>query len=89
MKAAGEPDDDGWMTVMPTKKPLGPQKPVRMSKKKKKAIKNQKQEKELLNFYMFQQREQKRDKVADLRRKFEEDKKKIAMMKQERRFKPF
>jgi ribosomal RNA-processing protein 7 len=34
-------------------------------------------------------KEQKREQLADLRRKFEEDKEKIAAMKLNRKFKPF
>ncbi|KAJ3280214.1 Ribosomal RNA-processing protein 7 A, partial [Borealophlyctis nickersoniae] len=45
--------------------------------------------KELVDFYRFQMRESKRNQLADLRRKFEEDKKKIAALKANRRFKPY
>ncbi|XP_057311769.1 ribosomal RNA-processing protein 7 homolog A-like isoform X2 [Hydractinia symbiolongicarpus] len=50
---------------------------------------DEQQFKELMNFYLFQQRESKRDKIADLRQKFEEDKKRITQMRQQRNFKPF
>jgi len=43
----------------------------------------------LLNFYRFQQRETQRERIADLRRAFEEDKERVAAMRQRRRFKPF
>ncbi|KAJ2743655.1 hypothetical protein GGI20_003575 [Coemansia sp. BCRC 34301] len=43
----------------------------------------------LTNFYRFQARERKRDQLADLRRKFEEDKEKIARMRQTRQFRPY
>lgn len=42
---------------------------------------------ELENFYAFQKREKKQDVLASLRAKFEEDKAKIALMKQQRKFK--
>ena len=45
--------------------------------------------KELLNFYSFQQREGQREKVAELRRKFEQDKRRVEDMKARRKFKPF
>ncbi|KAI8991580.1 ribosomal RNA-processing protein 7-domain-containing protein [Mycotypha africana] len=45
--------------------------------------------KELVNFYRFQMREQKQKELKDLRRKFEEDKEKIARLKQSRKFKPY
>jgi len=83
-KEAADADGDGWVTVPSTRK-----QPLTEKKKTKKNEKKKKKEKELMNFYMFQQREQKRDKIADLRRKFEEDKKKIVQMRQQRRFKPF
>ncbi len=44
---------------------------------------------ELKNFYRFQMREEKRNQLADLRRKFEEDKLQVAKMKEARKFKPF
>lgn len=45
--------------------------------------------KELLNFYRFQMREQKRDQLVELRKKFEEDRKKIEQLKQTRKFRPY
>ncbi|KAJ2016418.1 hypothetical protein IW146_006962 [Coemansia sp. RSA 922] len=41
------------------------------------------------NLYRFQARERKRDQLVDLRRKFEEDKEKIARMRQARQFRPY
>jgi ribosomal RNA-processing protein 7 len=43
----------------------------------------------LVDFYRFQMRENKRNQLADLRRKFEEDKLKIEDLKKKRKFKPF
>ncbi|KAF9983753.1 Ribosomal RNA-processing protein 7 [Modicella reniformis] len=45
--------------------------------------------KELQDFYRFQMREAKRDKLVELRRKFEEDKLRIEAHKVNRRFKPY
>ncbi|TPX72843.1 hypothetical protein SpCBS45565_g00191 [Spizellomyces sp. 'palustris'] len=45
--------------------------------------------KELVDFYRFQMRETKRNQLAELRRKFEEDKLRIASLKANRRFKPY
>jgi ribosomal RNA-processing protein 7 len=45
--------------------------------------------KELKNFYRFQMREEKTKKLGDLRKKFEEDKQRVAQMKASRSFKPF
>ncbi|KAI9101017.1 ribosomal RNA-processing protein 7-domain-containing protein [Phlyctochytrium arcticum] len=44
---------------------------------------------ELVDFYRFQMREKKRNQLADLRKKFEEDKERIAALKANRRFKPY
>mmetsp|Transcript_8263 Transcript_8263/g.10737 ORF Transcript_8263/g.10737 Transcript_8263/m.10737 type:complete len:272 (+) Transcript_8263:117-932(+) len=44
---------------------------------------------ELKNFYRFQMREAKRDQLVELRKRFEEDKKKIEKLKAGRKFKPF
>ena len=74
----GEPDDEGWVTV--TRKRKLPA--SRQEKKKRK-------KKELLNFYNFQQRETQRQRIAELRKKFEEDKRKVDQMREKRKFKPF
>ena len=74
-----EPDEDGWITI--TRKNPKPVQARRHRQKKKK--------KELLNFYQFQLRESKRQQIAELRRKFEEDKQKVAEMKSKRKFKPY
>jgi ribosomal RNA-processing protein 7 len=45
--------------------------------------------KELDNFYKFQMRDAKLQRIEDLKSKFEGDKEKQLKMKQERKFKPF
>ena len=88
-KAAGEEDDEGWVTV--TKRGRNPgfsrsettQNKIRATEEKKRS------KKQLLNFYSFQVRESKMKKLINLRQKFEEDKKKIQTLKQVRKFKPF
>ena len=45
--------------------------------------------KELVNFYQFQQRESQREAIADLRRKFQRDKERVAEMRAHRSFRPF
>jgi len=42
-----------------------------------------------LNFYHFQLRESKRQHIAELHQKFEEDKQKVAEMKSKQRFRPY
>ena len=44
---------------------------------------------ELKNFYRFQIREEKQNKLLELRQRFEADKVKVAAMKDARKFKPF
>ncbi|XP_045128457.1 ribosomal RNA-processing protein 7 homolog A-like [Portunus trituberculatus] len=88
-KAAGqqEPDSEGWVTVTSEKK-----KKPHLEKvdevKKRKGTKKKKQQK-LVNFYSFQQRQAKMDHLAELRKKFEEDKKRIAQMRHSRKFRPY
>ena len=41
-----------------------------------------------MNFYQFQIRDSKKQKIVELREKFEADKRKVDRMKQERKFKP-
>ena len=83
-RLANEPDEEGWTVVTHGKKNLGPA-VERVTKRERK----KKQKKELANFYTFQQRESKREHIATLRRKFEEDKKKIELLRTARKFKPF
>jgi len=88
-----EADEDGWVTVT-SKSKKSARKPNKnnnnnnsdRSRAKAKAVgKN----KELLNFYKFQKKEKKEDLIQNLRDKFEEDKKRVASMKAERKFKPY
>lgn len=81
-------DADGW-TVVRTNNPKKKRKlpsmkeDVVMSKKKKKTSEK------VVHFYRHQQRQEKREQLAELRRKFEEDKLKLAKMKESRQFNPF
>ncbi|KAJ1910273.1 hypothetical protein H4219_006246 [Mycoemilia scoparia] len=76
--ASGAPDSDGFITVGVARKEEAEAIAARQKKKK-----------ELTNFYRWQQREQKRDRLVELRKKFEEDKQKIAQLKSTRRFRPY
>ncbi|MEE6524023.1 hypothetical protein FKM82_023213, partial [Ascaphus truei] len=85
----GVPDDEGWVKV--TRKGRRPGlartevKNLRLMEREKR----KRAQKELLNFYGWQHRESKREHLADLRKKFEEDKQKIALMRAHRKFRPF
>ena len=85
-----EADEDGWVTVTSkskksARKPNNNNNSDRSRAKAKAVGKN----KELLNFYKFQKKEKKEDLIQNLRDKFEEDKKRVASMKAERKFKPY
>ncbi|CAK9811664.1 Ribosomal RNA-processing protein 7 homolog A [Anthophora quadrimaculata] len=84
-------DNDGWVTVTGRKK----RGQFALSRKQstinkvlhKEEQKNKK--KQLLNFYTFQIRENKKQNLAELRKKFELDKKRLQDLKSKRTFKPF
>lgn len=80
-------DDSGWTVV--TKKSRTPGLSRTESVRKKLSEKNAKKKKQLQNFYTFQIRESKKNHIANLRKKYEEDKKRVQAMKQARKFKPF
>jgi ribosomal RNA-processing protein 7 len=84
----GVADEDGFVTVS-YKNTHKRQRGVAEEDTSKKRKRNKKPAKELKNFYRFQVREEKRERLADLRKKFEEDKARIARMKAQRKFKPF
>uniref|UniRef100_A0A1B0BPM2 RRM domain-containing protein n=1 Tax=Glossina palpalis gambiensis TaxID=67801 RepID=A0A1B0BPM2_9MUSC len=82
-------DADGWITVGKQGRDSGFEQKESVLNKLEQKIEKGKKKKELTNFYTFQIRESKMKNILELRKKFEEDKKKIEMIKQTRRFKPF
>ncbi|XP_028934358.1 ribosomal RNA-processing protein 7 homolog A [Ornithorhynchus anatinus] len=88
-KEEGVPDNEGWVKV--TRKGRRPGIPrteavnLRLLEKEK----QKRARKELLNFYAWQHRETKREHLAQLRKKFEEDKQRIALMRAQRKFRPY
>ncbi|GAB1602928.1 ribosomal RNA-processing protein 7 homolog A-like [Argonauta hians] len=80
-------DAEGWMKVTKLSKLKANQNklPNHLKRKQKK----KKAEKNLLDFYMFQKKETQQNKLQELRKKFEEDKQKIALMRAARKFKPY
>lgn len=79
-------DEDGWTTVRYASKRrrlLLPKGVEKQTKKQKKG------DKPLLNFYKHQQMDRKRNQLAELRQKFEEDKRRLSMQTATRKFKPF
>lgn len=88
----GEPDEEGWVTVAPKeRKEKKVEKVDKVDKKGGRGKKNRRKKKkvELTNFYSHQIKEDKMQNIRALREKFEEDKQKIAKMKQDRKFRPF
>ena len=88
MDEMGQPDDEGWITVTKQDKKKG-KKMRDDDKDKDKKGRRKKKKQHLQNFYAFQVKEDKLNRIQELRKKFEEDKKKIAKMKTERKFRPF
>ncbi|NWV01638.1 RRP7A protein, partial [Upupa epops] len=85
----GVPDEEGWVKV--TRKGRKPGLP-RTEAANLRVLEKEKQKrarKELLNFYAWQHRETKREHIAQLRKKFEEDKQRIALMRAQRKFRPY
>ncbi|XP_077562049.1 ribosomal RNA-processing protein 7 homolog A [Haemaphysalis longicornis] len=84
----GVPDEEGWIKVTKYgKRPVIPRTDAVIHKVNS-AEKKKRSQKELVNFYSFQIRESKMERIAQLRKKFEEDKRRISLMKASRRFKP-
>ena len=84
----GDADEDGFVTVTYKRKNReqgGGTSGLAASDGKKKRKKDQ----ELKNFYRHQIREEKQDQLAELRARFEEDKARIAKLKDARKFSPF
>ncbi|CAL7939415.1 unnamed protein product [Xylocopa violacea] len=90
-KAMRENAEDGWVTVTGRKKrgqyALSRKETVINKVQQKEEQKNKK--KQLLNFYTFQIRESKKQNLAELRKKFELDKKRLQDLKSKRTFRPF
>jgi len=85
-------DDDGFIQVQSRKKLKRRMLATRGSSTNGLTAKEERKKKkkyELTNFYRFQMKEEKKAKLLDLRKRFEEDKAKVATMKLNRKFKPF
>ncbi|KAM4881937.1 ribosomal RNA-processing protein 7 homolog A [Thomomys bottae] len=85
----GVPDEEGWVTV--TRRGRRPALP-RTEAASLRVLEREKRKrarKELLNFYAWQHRETKMEHLAQLRKKFEEDKQRIELMRAQRKFRPY
>ncbi|CAG8477563.1 10582_t:CDS:2 [Acaulospora morrowiae] len=86
-----QPDEEGFITVTRTgRRNVNTDGTITVTAAKPEEVKGLKpKNKELVDFYRFQTRETKRNRLVDLRKKFEEDKQKIAKLKANRRFRPY
>ncbi|KAM8724374.1 ribosomal RNA-processing protein 7 homolog A [Acanthopagrus schlegelii] len=83
-------DEEGWVKV--TRGPKGTKARPHSEAANKKALQKEirkKKRKELLNFYTWQHRNTQKEHIAELRKKFEEDKQRIALLRAQRKFKPY
>ncbi|XP_029446231.1 ribosomal RNA-processing protein 7 homolog A [Rhinatrema bivittatum] len=85
----GVPDEEGWVKVTRKGRRPGIPRTEVASLRALEREKRKRKRKELLNFYAWQHRESKREHIAQLRKKFEEDKQKIALMRAQRKFRPY
>ncbi|KAM9434258.1 ribosomal RNA-processing protein 7 homolog A [Clarias gariepinus] len=83
-------DEEGWVKV--TKGGKGVKSRPHSETANQRALQKEhskRKRKELLNFYSWQHRNSKREHIAELRRKFEEDKQRIALLRAQRKFRPY
>ncbi|XP_022374784.1 ribosomal RNA-processing protein 7 homolog A [Enhydra lutris kenyoni] len=85
----GVPDEEGWVKVTRRgRRPVLPRTEAAslrvLDRERRKRAR-----KELLNFYAWQHRETKMEHLAQLRKKFEEDKQRIELMRAQRKFRPY
>eukprot|EP00064_Thunnus_orientalis_P006337 superscaffoldBa00000656_g6353 len=83
-------DEEGWVKV--TKGHKGakarPHSEAANQRTLQKEIRKKKR-KELMNFYTWQHRNTQKEHIAELRKKFEEDKQRIALLRAQRKFRPY
>ncbi|XP_027251907.1 ribosomal RNA-processing protein 7 homolog A [Cricetulus griseus] len=85
----GVPDEEGWVKVTRRgRRPVLPRTEA-ASLRVLEREKRKRARKELLNFYAWQHRETKMEHLAQLRKKFEEDKQRIELMRAQRKFRPY
>ncbi|CAH1117397.1 unnamed protein product [Phaedon cochleariae] len=82
-------DDEGWTLVTKGGRKSGLSRKESVKTKLDEKIAKSSKNKELKNFYTFQIRESKMENIAKLRKNFEEAKKKVNLMKEARKFKPY
>ncbi|KAM9204102.1 ribosomal RNA-processing protein 7 homolog A [Mergus octosetaceus] len=85
----GVPDEEGWVKVTRRGRKPGLPRTEAANLRVLERERRKRARKELLNFYAWQHRETKREHIAQLRKKFEEDKQRIALMRAQRKFRPY
>jgi len=88
-KRRNQPDEEGWVTVTRSARGRVPPAVLATQKDQQKPSKKKRRIDESLNaFYSFQAKESKMKNLQDLRQKFDEDKKRLALLKSARKFRP-
>lgn len=82
-------DDNGWTVVSKKGRTPGLSRKESVENKIINNVNKGMQKKQLTNFYTFQKRESKMNHIVEMRKKYEEDKKKVNAMKQARKFRPY
>ncbi|XP_034066115.1 ribosomal RNA-processing protein 7 homolog A [Gymnodraco acuticeps] len=80
-------DEEGWVKV--TRGTKARPHSEAANKKTLQTVIRKNKRKELMNFYTWQHRNTQKEHIAELRKKFEEDKQKIALLRVQRKFKPY
>ncbi|XP_071396061.1 ribosomal RNA-processing protein 7 homolog A [Centroberyx affinis] len=83
-------DEEGWVKV--TRGNKGTKARPHSEAANKKTLQKEigkKKRKELMNFYTWQHRNTQKEHIAELRKKFEEDKQRIALLRAQRKFRPY
>uniref|UniRef100_A0A3Q3W3Z4 RRM domain-containing protein n=1 Tax=Mola mola TaxID=94237 RepID=A0A3Q3W3Z4_MOLML len=83
-------DEEGWVKV--TRGSKGAKARPHSEKANQKTLQKEmrkKRKKELMNFYTWQHRNTQKEHIAELRKKFEEDKQRIALLRAQRKFRPY
>ncbi|XP_043208887.1 ribosomal RNA-processing protein 7 homolog A-like isoform X1 [Amphibalanus amphitrite] len=85
----GQPDSDGWVLVTRHSKRPVARRTEGLDQRLKEKMKKKRQRQQMVNLYNFQLKDTKMEQLAKLREKFEEDKRKIASMRVQRKFRPY
>ncbi|XP_047427739.1 ribosomal RNA-processing protein 7 homolog A [Mugil cephalus] len=83
-------DEEGWVKV--TRGHKGAKARPHSEAANQRALQKEmrkKKRKELMNFYTWQHRNTQKEHIAELRKKFEEDKQRIALLRAQRKFRPY